>query len=133
MTTLTIEREFSMPVDALFKKWTDATSLATWMCPNPGRVIRCDVDLRVGGRYSIEMETPSGRHQVSGQYQTIIANEQLVFTWGWLGKTWSNQVDVRFAASATGGSRLTLTQQEFPTLQALEEHRDGWAMCLAQL
>ena len=133
MHVLELEYQFDMAVEALFSRWTKADHLKRWMCPNPGEILSCQLNLRVGGRYTIAMQTQSGPHTVTGTYLEIVQNRRLRFTWGWMGNNWSNEVDVQFFSTDSGGSRLTLRQREFPSCDDLEQHRDGWNMCVANI
>ena len=67
----------------MFAAWTDPVELAHWFKPTGAHSTSVpELDLRVGGRYVIEMVNPKGEtHRVAGEYQEISAPARLVFTW----------------------------------------------------
>jgi len=97
-------------------------------------VALADVDLRVGGRYRIVMrEASAEQHRVGGIYREIVPNAKLVFTWAW-GSTPERErlVTLRFEA-AEGGTRLTLTHEQFADEPTRDRHNQGWNGCLDSL
>lgn len=54
-------REFDAPRDAVFAAWTEANRLARWFGPKGLTMLRCDVDLRVGGVFHYGMRAPDGQ------------------------------------------------------------------------
>ena len=55
-----------------------------WFGPDSGPVEHAELDVRVGGGYSIGFRTEDGeQHYVSGVYREVVPNEKLVFTWSW--------------------------------------------------
>jgi uncharacterized protein YndB with AHSA1/START domain len=49
-----------------------------WFGPDSGAVTRAELDLRVGGRYTIVFHTEDGEeHHVSGAYREVVPNERL--------------------------------------------------------
>lgn len=127
--TLTLEREFAAPVARVFAAWTDPRLMAQWWGPEGMTCPVCEVDLRVGGRYRTCMKGEKGdEHWVSGEYREIEPGRRLVFTWAWEenGKRGHDMlVEVNFARAGTS-TRVTLTQSNFATLEACNNHRAGW-------
>jgi uncharacterized protein YndB with AHSA1/START domain len=96
--------------------------------------VAADVDLRVGGRYRIVMQEPSGaQHRVGGVYREIVPNAALVFTLAWESTPERESlVSLRFDR-AEGGTRLTLIHEQFADDDARDRHAEGWEGCLAML
>src|SRR5260370_30986765 len=87
--TLQIKRTFRAPRERVFRAWTDRAELAQWFAPSEeySTVVR-ELELRVGGRYRVEMHHKSGNvHSVSGAYQEVKPPEKIAFTWRWDGDT----------------------------------------------
>ena len=83
-TTLRIERTFAASRERVFEAWTDPELLARWLTPPGGTSANADVDLRVGGAWSITMKPPlwpSGRG--FGTYLEGKPPARLVFTIAW--------------------------------------------------
>ncbi len=134
LTKLVIERTFAAPVDRVFAAWTDPAAMRKWFCPGDMTVAAASSDLRVGGRYQVQMREPDGQlHITGGTYREIVPNAKLVFSWQWEGSDQETQVTVEFAAMAAGQTRLTITHEGFATGEARDAHGRGWEGCLAKL
>lgn len=66
--TLQVKRTFHAPRAKVFQAWTDRGELARWFAPSPEySTVVPELELRVGGRYRIEMHHKGGDvHGVSG-------------------------------------------------------------------
>ena len=59
--TLILKRMLNAPQERAFKAWTSAEHIQQWMQPEPGMVVPlASMDLRVGGKFRIQMKTPDG-------------------------------------------------------------------------
>lgn len=58
--TITVERSFNAPLDAVWAAWTDADILCQWWAPKPYVCVITGLDLRAGGRWSYHMKGPEG-------------------------------------------------------------------------
>jgi uncharacterized protein YndB with AHSA1/START domain len=83
--TLTLEKEliisrvFDAPRDLVFKAWTDPNQIKQWWGPRSFTVPDARVDLRVGGRYLLDMRGPDGRDYWStGVYREVVVPERIV-------------------------------------------------------
>ena len=136
-TKLQISRYFDSPVETVFAAWTQAEQLKRWHAPGDITVGSAEVDLKVGGRYRIEMlhpeESGGDKSIVSGEYLEIEPNRRLVYTWGWEGPERAETlVTLQFAAKENG-TELTLTHERFATEEARDKHQFGWNGCLDKL
>ena len=138
-TLLQLDRLIAAPPDKVFNYWTDPTLLMRWWGPEGFDTPEADMDVREGGAWRTVMRTPQGeRKPVSGVYRVIDKPHRLVFTWAWddeQGKRGQEtEVTVTFVA-APGGTKLTLTQQQFATVDSRDGHGKGWSSsfdCLAK-
>jgi uncharacterized protein YndB with AHSA1/START domain len=58
--TIVVTRMFDAPHELVFKAWTDPELMAQWFAPEPLTVPRAEIDLRVGGRFTLVMRDPDG-------------------------------------------------------------------------
>ena len=136
-TTLHITRIIPAPVEKVWDAWTRPELLAKWSAPEGVEHIAYDVDLRVGGAYTLVMRTPEGgTHTAVGTYREIDAPHRLVYTWDWVEEDYRMGVDtivtveLRPAGEAT---EVILTHDLFPAPEATQGHNEGWTSCLNRL
>ena len=143
-TTLSLSRTFAAPRERVFKAWTDPAELMRWYAPsNEFTTPIAEVDLRVGGRYRIQMKGPDGEaHTIVGTYREVIAPEKLVFSFAWEGGVGCGGSDsipvgetlVTLVFRARGTStEVTLTHEGFPDSVTRDRHNQGWTGCLDSL
>jgi uncharacterized protein YndB with AHSA1/START domain len=78
---IVITRVFDAPRRLVWTVWTDPEHVAQWWGPAQFTAPRCEVDLRVGGRYLLCMRSPQGRESYTGgEFREIVAPERLVYT-----------------------------------------------------
>ena len=133
--TLHLERTLAAPPQRVFRAWTDAAELSRWFAPTDEHKTRVvALDVRVGGRYRIEMHPPSGNvHIVVGTFREVRPPEKLVFTWAWEGKDMGETLVTLEFRDREGSTDLILTHELFPTQELRDEHNKGWDGCLSRL
>ena len=130
---LQVRRVFQASPDRLFKAWTTPEELRRWHAPGPLTVALAEIDLRVGGRYRINMRTPEGvDHRVSGVYRIVDPPRKLVYTWQFEGDPIQTEVTLDFVPVGAG-TELVLTHRGFHTDQACGNHEKGWLGIFAKL
>ena len=79
-----VEREYGVPIDALWNAWADPEALAVWYCPTdlnvlPGSVVNEPV---VGGLWTVGVEVKEHNFVAYfyGQYTAVEQNKKLVHT-----------------------------------------------------
>ena len=130
---LTIRRSYRASPQAVFDAFTQAEALSSWFNPSGG-TCETEIDLRVGGQYSIKMGLPDGEvAHVSGEYLEIEPGKLLVFTWAWAGTPDRvSKVKIDFADQGDE-TQITLTHTEFFDEAARDRHNHGWEACLGHL
>lgn len=76
-----LHRVFSAPVEKVFKAFTDAEAMASWLPPY-GFVCKVHfMDLKIGGTYKMTFTnfTTGNGHSFGGEYLEIIPNEKLKY------------------------------------------------------
>ena len=59
--TLIIKRMLNATPELAFQAWTSPEHIQQWMRPEPGMVVPlASMDLRVGGKFRIQMKKPDG-------------------------------------------------------------------------
>ncbi len=133
--SLKIVRDFRSAPEEVWRALTQPDALKQWMGPTDD--FQCpvaEIDLRVGGRYHIGMQSPDGqRHDVSGVYREIVPARKLVYTWAWKTTPERESIVTIELRPAEGGTELTLTHEHFFDVEARDHHNQGWNGCLARL
>jgi uncharacterized protein YndB with AHSA1/START domain len=139
--TLILKRMLNAPPERAFRAWTSAEHIQQWMRPEPGMVVPlASMDLRVGGKFRIQMKMPDGEFfTVVGVFQEVKAPERLVYTWDWE-KDGSGEefgevegkpslVTVEFLKRGER-TELVLTHSRFATVESRDSHAQGWGKIL---
>jgi len=79
---LVLERIVDVPPELVFKAWTTPENLMPWFCPKPFRTVECEIDLKPGGKFFVQMVDPNGNKLPAqpGCYLEIAPNRKLVWT-----------------------------------------------------
>lgn len=133
---LQLTRSFAAPRERVFRALTDPQELKLWFGPSEQHEVPvAEVDLRVGGRYRIDLRGPSGNlYRIVGEYREIRPPERLVYTWRWeIGDDVGETLVTIELRERSGSTDLTLTHERFPNGDARDQHRGGWSGCLERL
>jgi uncharacterized protein YndB with AHSA1/START domain len=77
---LTITRLFNAPRDLVWNAWTAPEHIMQWWGPKGFSNASCEVDLRVGGCFHLEMCAPDGNtYPCTGIYREIKKPERIVY------------------------------------------------------
>lgn len=130
---LQVSRSFSFPAERVFDAWLNPALASKWLFATPaGRMVRAEVDARVGGRFFLTDRRDGEEVLHTGEYLEIERPRRLVFTFG-VPKYSPDFVRVAVELEpAAGGCRLTLTQAGTAP-EWVEKTREGWAQMLAAL
>jgi len=135
-TTLKLRRTFQAPRERVFRAWTDAKELALWFGPSADYSAKVpELDLKVGGKYKLEMHHAGGNvHTVGGTYREIKPPEKIVFTWCWEQDPTAHESLVTIEFRDLGPStEILLTHEQLPSVEEREKHGHGWNGCLDSL
>lgn len=132
--SLTIKRRLNAPAAKVFSAWTDPEKIKRWFGPGEIEVLSAESDPRVGGRYRIVARSTDGeKHDVSGVFREVVANEKLVFTWAWRSTPERESLVTVELKRDGSGTLLTLTHEQFFDEAARDRHRHGWDGTLDRL
>jgi uncharacterized protein YndB with AHSA1/START domain len=135
--TLIIKRMLNATPELAFKAWTSPEHIQQWMRPEPGmEVPLVSMDLRVGGKFRIQMKKPDGEFFTAvGVFQEVKAPSHLVYTWDFekdgsgeeFGEV-EGKVSLVTVEFLKRGERteLVLTHTRFATVASRDSHAGGW-------
>lgn len=134
MTDLTLTRQFRASPERVYDAWAVPELWGRWIGP-VGVVCRIDrCEPVVGGSYLLSMQLPDGREmRITGTYTAMDRAQHLAFTWTNVdGTSPLSTVDLTFAATADGGTRMVLTHANLPE-EAITSVEAGWSSALTKL
>ncbi len=76
--TIRFEREVDAPRADVFEAWTTPEQVTAWWDPDGEPLVKCDIDLRVGGSFAFATRSHS-EMPFAGVYQEITPPEGLTF------------------------------------------------------
>jgi uncharacterized protein YndB with AHSA1/START domain len=110
---------FKAPRTLLYRIWTDPKYVALWWGIEGTTNPVCELDVRPGGRWRIDMRTTAGTiYRNGGVYLEVVANRRLVSTDesdpnapAWRGSPPGDRLNTVTFEDADGGTRVTLRVQ----------------------
>jgi uncharacterized protein YndB with AHSA1/START domain len=132
---LNITRHYPVAPEKVWRAWTDPKALSRWFGPGePDSVTRAELDVRAGGRYLVAFRTPDGeQHQVSGDYQDVVENRRLSFTWAWQSTPERVSLVTIELRPTAQGCEMSFRHERFFDRQARDNHERGWTGTFAKL
>jgi uncharacterized protein YndB with AHSA1/START domain len=131
------ERTFAATPEEVFDAWTSTDVLERWWGRPGWSPSSFDVDLRVGGGYSLRMLDEDGKpHAVAGEYREIERPHRIVYTWCWeVGGPDPGHVSLVTVEFHADGSRTTVVLEHsgLPSEGSRLGHGDGWGGALDNL
>jgi uncharacterized protein YndB with AHSA1/START domain len=131
---LQVERTFPASCEQVFQAWTDPTRLKRWFGPEGFKTVVAEVDLRVGGKYLLGMQSADGSiNYITGLYHEIQPPTKLVFSWQWA-KEFDDARDdtmlVKIEFLSRGAeTQVVLTHEQIPSETSKAQHEAGWIGC----
>jgi len=124
---------FSASPKRVFDAWLDPETVGQWLFATPtGKMVRVEIDPRVGGRFVLVDRRNGEDVEHTGEYLEIDRPRRLVFTFGV--PKYSplfSKVTIEVEPAAQGCD-LTLTQEHTP-VEYLSSSEKGWTGILAGL
>ncbi len=78
---LVLERFVDVPPAKVYEAWTTPEILMKWFCPDPWKVVACEVNLVPGGAFNTTMQGPDGTQFPNmGCVLEAVPGRKLVFT-----------------------------------------------------
>lgn len=135
---LIITRDLAAPREQVFAAWTDPARAAAWWAPAAFTLLRCEMDVRPGGRWLRSMKSASGAVYVKhGVYREVAAPEKVSFTYNTEDEQGTvdpeTVVTITLADLGGGRTRLTLHHTGFETVPSRDDHGGGWSGAMDRL
>ena len=125
-SSIVVEQWIDAPPAKVYRHLTTSGEWARW------QGIAAHLDARAGGVFSMRM---ANGMLARGQFQRLVENESVVFTWGWVDQPGippgSTSVEITLTAQ-DGGTLVRLTHSNLPEGEA-ELHTFGWKHHLPRL
>ena len=123
---LEAEKHFSREKERVFEAWIESEQLKKWWKPMDNALTEVNNDLKPGGTVTI-----------SGNYEEVVMNEKLVYSWNWEFakdeiKNASYKLDVQFITQGEGSS-IHMLQTSFENEESIVPHKEGWEKGLNDL
>ncbi|MES0489745.1 MAG: SRPBCC domain-containing protein [Leptospirales bacterium] len=131
-----VDKTIPIAIEKVYDAWLNPESLKSWFGP-PGHVVtNAELDIRIGGFYTIAMRSPENQtYTLTGKFIEIIPIKKLVYTWRWdqseLGD-YDTEVSVDFI-SISNSTRIVIHHQKFRTAEHCEGHKVGWEGSIERL
>lgn len=131
-----LHRVFAAPLEKIYKAFTDADAMASWLPPY-GFICKVHtMDLKIGGKYKMtftNFSTGNG-HSFGGEYLEIIPNELLKYTDQFDYPNLPGQMITTIVLKrVTCGTELFATQEGIPEAIPTEMCYLGWQESLDKL
>ena len=126
-----VTRRLGAAAERVFDAWLDPTTVGRWLFSTPtGKIVRVEIDAKVGGPYVIVDRRDVGDVEHTGEYLEIDRPRRLVFTFAVpMYSTTATRVSIEIVPLSASSCELTLTHdgvyQEYAS-----RTQDGWTKIL---
>lgn len=132
---VSVSRRFAAAPERVFDAWLDQANAGKWLFATPtGQMVRCEIDPRVGGGFTLVDRRDGEDVAHTGEYLEIDRPRRLVFTFGV--PKYSDDMDpvtVEIVPAGTG-CELTLTHvMQAKWAEWADRTKEGWTDILASL
>jgi uncharacterized protein YndB with AHSA1/START domain len=141
-TDLTFTRTLPVPRALIWECWTSPEHIRNFFVPRPHRVTKCDLDLRVGGKFNTTFDVDGNVMENNGVFLEVVDGKRLVFTDTYT-EGWKPSPDPFMTAildledTSDGGTTYTATaRHRSPETRKSHEEMgffDGWGTVVDQL
>lgn len=133
---VTLHRVFTAPVEKVFKAFTDADAMASWLPPY-GFVCKVhNMDIQIGGKYKMSFTNfgTGSSHSFGGEYLEIVPKELLKYTDVFDDPNLPGQmITTIIFRQVLCGTEITATQEGIPDAIPTEMCYLGWQESLEKL
>jgi uncharacterized protein YndB with AHSA1/START domain len=123
---LQIRKRVPAPREDVFRTWSSPEGMRRWLVPHDRADARCDMDVRVGGQYRIDMSCEGQLDPHTGEYQRVEPPRLLEFTW--ISAATKHQPSLVTVELLERGpeTEVVLTHSRLPDQPTVEAYRTGW-------
>ena len=140
LDALRVTRTIPASPDRVYRAWTTPEEVRQWWGRTEGfTVTDVEMDVRVGGRWRVEMRGFDTSSIAVGTFQELSPPGRIAFTFGWveprieatdIGETY---VTVEFRDAEGGGTEVVLVHERLSGPVVMTFHEYGWKSSLAGL
>lgn len=133
---VTLHRVFTATPEKVYKAFTDAEALASWIAPYGFLCKIYSMELQVGGHYKMGFTNfgTGSSHSFGGEYLEIVPNEKLVYTDVFDDPNLPGQIITTITLrKVLCGTELIATQEGIPNAIPTEMCYLGWQESLDKL
>jgi uncharacterized protein YndB with AHSA1/START domain len=123
---LAVTRVINAPCEKVFRAWTEPQQLAQWFSPAEVELRDFKADVKIGGAFRIHYTGKKGEFIASGNYQEIVLNRRLKFSWTWKHYAMPDSVVTVDFEDLGKTTRLTLLHEGLPDQEDADQHTHGW-------
>ncbi len=134
--TVRLHRVFPASADKIYRAFTEADAIASWLPPFGFTCTVHELDARVGGRHRMSFRnfTTGHSHSFGGTYLELIPGARLVYTDRFDDPGLPGEMTVTVAIRTVSvGAEVEITQAGIPDLIPLEACYLGWQESLRKL
>lgn len=129
--SLTVRKLINAPADQVYAAWLDPIKLTHFMANCQGMALSsAATDPRVGGRFSMVMNTGTRDIPHAGTYLELVPHTRIAFTWQSEYSTVENSAVTLDLAPQGAGTMVTLTHVRFAGESSRDAHQGGWTTIL---
>jgi uncharacterized protein YndB with AHSA1/START domain len=132
---LKVTRTFRASAERVFDAWLDEKTAGRWWFATPaGKMVRCEIVGRVGGKFMIAEQRGEVLAEHFGTFVELARPTRIVFDFATDAKEPPTRVTVAIAHRAGGGCDVTLSHTMSPEWEAYKDRAiQGWTMILESL
>ena len=118
-----VRRVVSAPRTEVYQLWTDAKRMPEWILAGGTATL----DVRVGGKYHLDMHYQGKSFPHDGEYLEVSPPERLVFTWISEGTNWKPSIVTIELIERGEKTEVVLTHEGLPDdAESAKSHEQGW-------
>ena len=119
---ITFRRFLKAPPELVWDAFTKPEHMRNWYGPRYLEIVKCDVDLRVGGEYRMVHRAPDGQEfGFHGTFREIDRPRRLVQTWVFEGMPDAESVETMELDAVDGGTLVRATSVH-PSVEVRDTH-----------
>lgn len=146
--TITIDRTFDLPLETVWKAWSEPESMKKWFSPEGYSCPSSTIDFRVDGKFLNAMKEPNGKETWSTcKYLEIVPYKKIVYLDSFANAEgdvvpasfykmpgdWELQLKVTVEFEGKGNqTHMKLTHEDLP-VEAADDCIKGWQSCFDKL
>ena len=134
--TVRLHRVLTAPPQKIFRAFTEADAIASWLPPFGFLCTVHELDAKVGGQHRMSFRnfTTGGSHSFGGTYLELIPGEKLVYTDRFDDPNLPGEMTVTVELRAVSvGTEVNITQAGIPDIIPLDACYLGWQESLRKL